>query len=115
MAMRWQDWMIPLIGLWLAVAPLIMIYEGGFGGVSAWNSYLVGIGLIAIPLLGLAKPVPGREWVVLALGVWLILSPFLLGFSAERIAFSNTALCGIVVTIAAAARLSAIGKGPRGA
>ncbi|WP_181919640.1 SPW repeat protein [Alkalilimnicola ehrlichii] len=113
--MRWQDWMNPLVGLWLVVAPYILAYEDGYGGVSAWNSYVVGAALIAIPLLGLVRPLPRREWIVLLLGIWLLISPLVLGFFGLVFATSNTMLCGLVVTIDGAARVRAIGKGPRGA
>jgi hypothetical protein len=115
MGMRWQDWMNCLLGLWLIVAPFLMAYDGGYWGVAAWNSYLAGLGLVVVPLLGLIKPMPQREWLVLALGIWLLLAPFLLGFTIQAVAMWNTILTGLVVVIAAAARLRARGKGPVGA
>lgn len=113
--MRWQDWMNPLIGLWLVVAPLLMAYGGGFTGVAAWNSYLAGAALIVIPLMGLTASLPRREWLVLALGVWLVVAPFVLGFAREATAAWNTSITGVVVVVTAAAAIRAIGKGPRGA
>jgi hypothetical protein len=115
MGMRWQDWMNILLGLWLIVAPLLMAYAGGYAGTAAWNSYLVGLGLVVVPLLGLIKPLPLRQWLVLALGIWLLVAPFVLGFANEAVAMWNTVLTGVVVGIAAAARLRARGKGPVGA
>lgn len=115
MGMRWQDWMNMLIGLWLIVAPPIMAYTGGLGGTPAMNSYLVGLGLIVIPLLGMVAPGRWREWVVLALAVWLVLSPFILGFRGQGAEAWNTVGSGIVVAIGAIAALRAHGKGPVGA
>lgn len=115
MGMRWQDWMIPLIGLWLVAAPFLMNYEGGYGSAAARNSAVVGAALIAVPLVGLVGRLSKREWIVLALGVWLILSPFVLGYVEAEVAVWNAIITGIVVTVAAAARVRAIGKAPRGA
>jgi hypothetical protein len=115
MGMRWQDWMNILLGIWLLIAPLLMAYAGGYGGVSAWNSYLVGLGLVVVPLLGLIKPMPRREWLVLALAIWAIVAPFALGFANEAAATWNTVLTGVVVAIAAAAAIGARGKGRVGA
>ena len=108
--MRWQDWMNPLLGVWLLIAPLLMAYDSGFAGVPAINSYLVGAALIGVPLFGVAMPrTPGREWMVLGLGVWLILSPFLLGFAGEAVAAWNTGFTGAIVAVATAARIGAVG------
>jgi len=115
MGMRWQDWMNALLGLWLIAVPLLMGYDQGYAGIAAKNSYLSGIGLIVLALLGLLARLAWREWLVLALGAWLIVSPFALDFADEPLAMWNTAITGIVVFIATVARLRARGKGPVGA
>ncbi|WP_303904668.1 SPW repeat protein [Thiohalomonas denitrificans] len=116
MAMRWQDWMNLLLGIWLVAAPYLMIYDPGFDGIASWNSYLVGAALVIVTGIDLIKPMPWREWVVLVLGIWLIISAFLLGFLAgNQIALWNGIVTGIVVVIGSASALRAPEKGPRGA
>ncbi|SCZ66879.1 SPW repeat protein [Thiohalomonas denitrificans] len=116
MAMRWQDWMNLLLGVWLIAAPYLMFYDPGFDGIASWNSYLVGGALVIVTGIGLAKLIPWREWVVLVLGIWLIISGLLLGFLAgNQIALWNGIITGIVVVIGSASALRAADKGQRGA
>jgi hypothetical protein len=102
MPKRWQDWMNLTLGVYLIISPFLFAYADGYGGVSAWNSYLVGAALVVVTALASAKPQAWQEWVVLLLGIWLILAPFVLGFSGDGAAAWNQILTGVVVTIAAA-------------
>ncbi len=115
MGMRWQDWMNALLGLWLLAAPFLMNYAGDPGEAATRNSVAVGVALIAVALVGLLKRLPRRRWLTLALGVWLIVSPFALGYAGAEAAAWNAIITGIVVTVASGAAVRAIGKGPRGA
>ena len=112
MSMRWQDWMNASLGVWLVAAPFLMNYASA---AATRNSLAVGAALIVVPLLALLKPLAWRQWLVLALGVWLILSPFLLGYASAEAAAWNAVVTGIVVTIAAAAAVRSARTGPRGA
>jgi hypothetical protein len=115
MGMRWQDWMHALLGVWLLAAPFLMNYSGSAGGVATRNSVAVGVALIVVALVGVLKRLPRRRWLALGLGVWLILSPFVLGYAGAEAAAWNAIITGIVMTVAAGAAVRAIGKGPRGA
>jgi hypothetical protein len=52
-----------------------------------------------------------RSWTFIGLGVWLLLSPWVLGFSALNLPLWNNVLCGILLT---AASLSLITPPSRG-
>ena len=81
---RWQDWVIVVLGVLLFIAPLGTPYV--FGGVAtatgAYTACAMGVLIAAIGLFLLANPakVVG-EWIEVLLGVVLVVSPFLLGFS----------------------------------
>ena len=81
---RWQDWVIVVLGVLLFIAPLGTPYV--FGGVAtataAYTAYAIGVLIAAIGLFLLANPakVVG-EWIQVLLGLVLVASPFLLGFS----------------------------------
>ena len=89
-----------LAGLWLVVAPFAL----GFGAVSAavWNSVIAGI---AIALLASSRETheglrhPTASWINAIIGVWLVLSPFLLGFSGATVAMWNSVVLGIAVIV----------------
>jgi general stress protein CsbA len=115
LGMRWQDWMNALLGLWLIAAPFLMAYDDSYMGLAGRNSWMAGAALIVVPMLGLVARMAWREWLVLALGVWLVAAPFVLGFAEETVAMWNTVMTGGVVVIAAIARLRAIGRRRLGA
>jgi hypothetical protein len=101
MPKRWEDWMDMLLGIWLIISPFLLAYEGGYGGVSAWNSYVVGAVLVVATFSAIKKPMIWQEWVGLLLGLWLIFSPFILGFRAESAAAWNQGAIGLIIAIAA--------------
>lgn len=93
---RWQDWAMLALGIWLLLSPFILQY-GDFAGKAALNSYVLGIGLVVFATAALLRPRMWEEWANLALGVWLILSPFALSFEAEAIARWNHIVLGILI------------------
>lgn len=94
---RWQDWVNLALGIWLFFSPFILLYAGGPGGAAAWNSYILGIGIVIFAGGALAKPADWEEWVNLALGVWLVVSPWVLGFAGDGAATWNHVIVGILV------------------
>lgn len=77
---RWQDWVNVLFGVWLIISPFIWGYSDN--AVAAWNSYILGIAVALFAIIALFSPQAWEEWVNLILGVWLIISPFVLAFSS---------------------------------
>ena len=79
-AKRWQDWVLLLFGIWLFVAPFWMHGYASTTSVAAGNSYVLGILVFVFAWGALATTRVWQEWVELILGIWLIISPFVLGF-----------------------------------
>jgi len=95
---RWQDWLALALGLWLLISPWLL----GFSdvGVAAWNAVLVGVGIALFAAAALAKPADWQEWVALAFGVWLVISPWLLGFGEQHaVAAWHQVIVGLLVGI----------------
>ncbi len=92
---RWQDWVNLVFGIWLFIAPFVL----GFAGLTAaaWNSYILGIGVAVFALIALVQPQVWEEWINLVLGIWLIVSPFLLGYAGETVPTTNHIVLGILV------------------
>lgn len=107
---RWQDWLNLALGIWLFFSPFFMGYATGADGVAAWNSYLLGIGVVIFAAAAIARPAQWEEWINLALGVWLVISPWVLGFSADETALWNHLIVGLIIGIDAA---WAMAKTPR--
>jgi len=80
MRTRWQDWGIIAAGAWLIVSP----HQLGFTLDHFASSNACGVGglLVLYNLMIAGRQVDeGQEFVNLLLGMWLIFSPYALGFS----------------------------------
>ena len=88
-----------IAGLWLIVAPFILGYSNLQS--TTWNSIIVGILIAGMAGYRIANPHlnPWVSWVVAALGVWVILSPFVYAHSDVARPFWNDIIIGIVVLI----------------
>jgi hypothetical protein len=75
---RWQDYLSLLIGLWIASSPWLL----GFADThvaATWNAVLVGLAVALLAAFDLEFLSKAEEWVLVALGAWVAVSPWLLG------------------------------------
>lgn len=93
---HWQDWVMLALGAWLFISPFALQY-GNLTGIAAVNSYVLGTCVMALAGWALYQPRMWEEGVDFALGVWIFLSPFVLGFSADEVARWNHAAVGILI------------------
>jgi hypothetical protein len=92
---HWQDPVCLLAGLWLAVSPWMLGYDTQM--TPTWNAIVAG-GLIAlIALYALYQVFAWEEWANVALGLWLVASPWVLGFSAMQAVTLNAVIVGALV------------------
>jgi hypothetical protein len=87
-----------LAGLWLIVAPFALAYAGT--SEAFWNSVLAGIAVVALAStveVGEGYRFATPNWINVAIGAWLIISPFVLGFSTLEAATWNHIITGIVI------------------
>jgi hypothetical protein len=94
---RWQDWVNLILGVWLFFSPFVLIYSTGVDGAAAWNSYIIGIGVVVFAVSALARPAQWEEWINFAFGVWLLISPWVLLFSDDQAATWNHVVIGLLV------------------
>ena len=103
-AMRWQEWASFTLGLWLAMSPWLLDYSG----VEAATANAAGVGLV----LALGSHFDATfddvsaEWVNLALALWLVAAPFVLGFTERMDVAANSMAVGAVVAALAFSALS---------
>ncbi len=97
---RWEDRINLILGVWLFFSPLILQYATL--GAAAWNAYLLGLAIVAFALWHLYAPEAWKEWTNLALGVWLVISPWILGFANNTVVTTNMVIVGLVVSAFAA-------------
>jgi len=97
---RWQDWASFALGLWLAVSPWIADYA--MHDAATANAAMCGLALALVAHFGFSCDHLSTEWLTLAGGLWLIASPFALGFAGHHVATVNTMAVGLFVTLLSA-------------
>ena len=97
---QWKDTANLVLGLWLAVSPWALSYAAA--ATPAWNAHIVGVIIAVASIAALSTFQVWEEWVNAALGVWLIVSPFIVGFGNLTTAVWNQLIVGIVVLVLAA-------------
>ena len=92
-----------VIGLGLFVSP----WAFGFAGESPtnWNAWLSGILIAALAVAALAIFAEWQEWMALAAGAWVAVSPWVLLFSTKATVTPLHVIAGILVAAVAALRL----------
>lgn len=93
---RWQDWVMLVFGVWLFFSPFILRYHS-YNNVVAWNAYVFGAGVAIFAIIALASPHRWEARVNLVLGIWLVISPFALGFDSELAPTWNNVLLGLLI------------------
>jgi hypothetical protein len=102
---HWQDPVNLALGAWLVLSPWALGFQGET--TPMMNAVIVGIALAAAALGAIFVPRAWEEWTEFALGLWLIASPWVLGFRTLREAMLSTVITGIIIAALAAWVLTA--------
>jgi hypothetical protein len=90
-----------ILGAFLFLSPWIF----GLGGTAAENANIAGIVIAALAIAALAAFAVWEEWLNLVVGLWTLVSPWVLGFHAETKAMTISVIVGAAVAILAAVEL----------
>jgi hypothetical protein len=101
---RWQDWASFSLGLWLALSPWIVGYTEHESATA--NAVFLGLALALGCQFEAAFDASAPEWINLAAGLWLVIAPFVTGFSSVPVATANSIAVGSLVAVLAASALS---------
>lgn len=85
-----------MLGLWVFVSPRVLGYHDETA--AAWNAYVTGAGIVVFALIAARMPKAWEEIINMVLGVWLVLSPFALGYSGMNEIALHSVLAGILAT-----------------
>ena len=96
---QWKDAGNVVLGLWLAISPWARSYANA--ATPAWNAHIVGVIIAVAALAALTAFQQWEEWVNTALGAWLMVSPYVLGFSALTYPLWNQIIVGLAVAVLA--------------
>jgi len=93
-ARRWQDGANFVLGIWLFTSPWVLGYSDTIAG---WNAYLTGAAIVLFAVIAAYVPNAWEEVINMVIGVWLVLSPFVLGRVPKDVAL-HTVCVGILAT-----------------
>jgi len=92
---HWQDVVNALLGVWVVLSPWALGFQGTTAAMA--NAVVVGAALIAAAAGAMLVPRAWEEWTECALGVWLVISPWVLGFGALRDPMLAALFSGLVI------------------
>lgn len=107
----WPDVVNLLLGVWLFLTPWFFGYSGE--AMAAWNAWIAGVVIAALGIAALSAFYEWEEWIELIAGLWVAISPWLLGFSAITAAMGWHVIVGIAVAVLAGVRLYYARQGPQ--
>lgn len=102
MRARWASAGNVMAGLWLIAAPFVLNF--GANEMAQWNHVIVGAAVLVFAGIRAFDPDEreGISWASAALGVWLIVSPFVLGYAQLNPARNSSIITGLIVLALAA-------------
>ena len=106
-AQPWIDWTNLTLGAFLAVSPWLAL---GGGPAVLWNAVACGAIIAIAAVAALPKPNAGAEWANVCLGLWLMIAPWVLGFSATIGATWTSVLVGLGVACFAGLQVSLLNR-----
>lgn len=89
-----------VLGIWLIIAPFLLAVSQ----TAMWNDIIVGVLVLLLAGTRVSKPTVGTKsasWTNAAIGLWLILSPFILGYGNSA-AMWNDVIVGVLVLVCGA-------------
>lgn len=106
---NWRNWQSEavcdiinlVLGAFLFLTPWIFAYPAG---PESTNAYICGIVIAALSIAALAAFADWEEWLNLIVGLWVIVSPWVLGF-ADRTAIYVHVIVGVLVAALAGIEL----------
>ena len=96
---HWQDVVNAVLGVALMASPLL----AGFVNhtVAMTNAVVVGMALVAVSMGAMLAPEVWEEWTEAVLGLWMVVSPWVLGFSANKAALVSALVAGLAILVTA--------------
>ena len=95
------SWLVVVLGAWEFLASFILGYSAKAGAL--WDAIILGIALVVLAgwaaLSNQATTAKSLSWINTILGVWLVIAPFIVGYSKLAGALWNDIIVGILVAV----------------
>jgi hypothetical protein len=94
-----MNWGMVVIGIWVASAPVTLGYSSA--AVAMRNDLIVGVAVVilaaASALTVNENSIRTMDWIIAAMGLWLVLAPLLLGYSVVAAALWSDLIAGVLI------------------
>ena len=107
-ALQWEDWVGIALGAWMLISPWVVGYSDH--DAATINALVMGTILVLEELLELGVHETAEEWIDLVAGLWLMVSPIVLGFASLTLASVNAIAVGLLTVLFAAWAMSPFDK-----
>jgi hypothetical protein len=105
---HWQDWVILLLSLWFFISPWVLNFGGGVrSGISTattlsamragWNAWIVGAIVLLVSLRELRREGSTPRLIIVLLGTWIFVAPWILHFLDLRLADWDHWIIGVLL------------------
>ncbi|XSC44835.1 SPW repeat protein [Bradyrhizobium sp. RDT10] len=105
--LKWKESGVDVINLILAAILVLTPWIFGFASDSAAapNAWVSGIAIGVVAIAALTKFTEWEEWINLVLGLWVLVSPWVLAFAAQTTARWAHVVVGLIVAVLAGFKL----------
>jgi hypothetical protein len=104
---HWQDWASWALGAWLILSPWILMYWPETPALR--DAVISAFILLLVEVVTLSAFRIWEEWLNVVIGLWLVISPFVLSVSSTT-AITNFVVVGALVVILALNELREIAR-----
>lgn len=105
----WPDRTNLVLGVLLCLSPWLAPSDHA---AIAWNAVIFGAAIAVAAGFAIAKPSVVPEWTNVALGMWLLIAPWALGFAADTGAVWASVLVGLFVVYFAGTQIVLLKRPP---
>ncbi|NLS20364.1 hypothetical protein HGP16_27930 [Rhizobium sp. P40RR-XXII] len=110
----WRNAVICMVGVWLCFSPWILGYlfsSSMQAAMEIWNLVVSGALVAMLSLVAMITFQRWEAWFEILISVWLVMSPWLLGFQAQPLVTLNLLLSGGIIFVTSIWALSKVGHG----
>ena len=96
---KWENWIILLAGIWLAVTPWVLSFglEKYEVNVIMWNFIMIGLTVIGTSVVALKSLKVWPEWLSFFMGTWMVFSPLFLIYYKNDLLLWNSIVFGVII------------------
>ena len=107
------SWWLAILGSWEFLAPFILGYSNT--QTATLNAIIIGLIITGLSIWGAfakdERTLKVLSWINASFGLWLVISPFLLGYAAELAALTNDIFVGLAAIVLGAWAAYKVGGG----